>query len=61
MKKGFPKEVYVSVETPRSDDPYFIMSEALEEINEDAGNVAIYTLKEIKKLKVVRTLTKELE
>ncbi len=55
-KGRFPKEVYANWETPSRDEAYLVLSTDVNEIEEHIETVAVYTLKEIKKLKVTREL-----
>ena len=54
--KGFPKKIYVNWVESDSGEPYIISSTSIEFLDEYVDEVAIYELKEVKKLKVTREL-----
>ena len=55
LSKEFPKKIYVTFEG-EGEDEFLLLSTLIDDIDEDAGKVAIYELKEVKKLKVTREL-----
>jgi hypothetical protein len=58
MKK-FPKEIYLQRQEIDTGDEYFAIGEDLFDLDEggkDGGAVAVYVLKETKKLRVLREL-----
>lgn len=53
----FPKKIYINWQWSGSkDDPYLDTATKIEFIDEGVEEVAIYELKEVKKLKVTREL-----
>ena len=54
--KGFPKKIYVNWVESNSGEPYLDLSKSIEFLDEYVDQVAIYELKEVKKLKVTREL-----
>lgn len=58
-KSPFPKEILVTQQRPKNDDPYLSLAEGIEMLDaeEDAGEkVAVYHLVEVRAFKVTRKL-----